>query len=427
MGLFNTKGRPNIPFDALQRNDNNQRKLFKQAVVKQVFYDFQKGSNENRNFTPGTISARLVGGQGGEIIAYPIDESSNTLPLINETVEIFLITSTPFYRRVTVKGPSLNTSALIVTGQSLAKGLSSGVNSKPLPTIDGIDSYKNASVQTNSVSDSNSKLGNQFKKETIHRLRLFEGDTITQSRFGQSIRFSSYYNNSKKSYPITFLRNGESLETKDSLDETLTVLEDINKDGGTIFLGSGKFISEFIPGSVDRNKKSNFRLKVWENKEIYALEQYPKKLDGNQIIITSDRLILSSRVNELMLMSKGVLSLVADSYLSLDAYNGMNFVSQKGDLQFSANDLEMKFFVGKKGKIHLAADKDSPTFAVINGKELTDLIGELVNEIIKICKLGGVLTPAGPSSGMNPANEQALKTIMSKLPGTLSKRVFVGM
>lgn len=429
---FQSKNKVSLTEGALLSKIGSNRKLFSKAKVEKVYLDYSNDENQGL-IVPGVIET--VNLTGTKILrAFPIDETFTSLPIVGEIVELFRISGKPFYRRLTIMGPSINTSADVRDGEKLAKKSSQqdryttniGAGSKPLPNINQ-DQYGNASVQTNSNSPSQQILNSDFKKQKVQRLKLYEGDTLLQSRFGQSIRFSGYNNDFKKVNPTLIIRNGAAKDTSESLSETESITENINKDGGTIAFSSGKYLSKFIPGNVDKNGKSDFELKVWENNEKYALEQYPKKLDGNQIIISSDRLIFSSRTSETMLFSKGPFSIVSDAYFTLDSNKGMNFVSQKGDIQFEANNLEMKFFVGKKGKIHLAADKDSPTFAVANGKQLVDLIGQLINEIIVMCNNGGILTSGGPSSGINPANLAKLKTLMSKLPGTLSKKVFIGM
>lgn len=432
MSQFQNKNKVSLNESALLSKAGQIRKLFTKAKVEKVYLDYSK-LEDGGILPPGVIET--IDLKGSKIIkAFPIDETFTSLPVIGEVVEVFRISGKPFYRRLTIISPSINTSADVRDGENLAKNKSTqnryttniGAGSKPIPDINQ-DEYKNSSVQTNSNSPDQKVLESSFKKQKVQRLKLFEGDTVLQSRFGQSIRFSGYNNELKSVNPTLIIRNGAAKDKSEELKETDSILEDINKDGGTITFSSGKYLSKFVPGSADKNGKSNFELKVWENSEKYALEQYPKKLDGNQIIIASDRLIFSSRTNETIHFSKGPFSIVSDSYFTLDSNKGMNFVSQKGDMQFEAKNLEIKFFVGKKGKIHLGADKDTPTFAIVNGKEIVDILGQFINEFITMCNTGGILTSGGPSSGINPANLAKLKTLMSKLPGTLSKKVFIGM
>lgn len=430
MGQFQSKTKVSLSEGTLSSRIGNDRKLFTKAKVIKVYLDYEKTNDEI--VPPGVIEAiNIVGSK--PLRAYPIDETFTSLPVVGEIVEIFRISMKPYYRRLTITGLSINTSSDVRVGQALSDNKSKsnrfttniGPGSRPIPEINA-DEYKNLSIQTNSNTLDQTILKSSFKKEKVQRLKYFEGDTILQSRFGQSIRFSGYNNSFNELNPTLTLRNANAKVIGQDVKEDETTEENINTDGGTILFSSGKYISSFLPGQINKNQKSNFELKVWENNEKYALENYPKKLDGNQIIISSDRLILSSRVNETIFFSKGPLSFVADSYFTVDSNKGMSFVSQKGDIQFQANDLETKFFVGKNGKIFLGIEKDSPSYALVNGKALIDAIGEIVNEIIAVT-YGGILTPAGPTTGMTPDKQQKLKSIMSKLPSVLSKKVFIGM
>jgi hypothetical protein len=58
------------------------------------------------------------------------------------------------------------------------------------------------------------------------------------------------------------------------------------------------------------------------------------------------------------------------------------------------------------------------------GNALENILIEIITEIINL-QAGGLLTPAGPTSGMNPANLNALKAIQNKLVTIKSKRVNV--
>jgi hypothetical protein len=79
----------------------------------------------------------------------------------------------------------------------------------------------------------------------IRSLTPFEGDSILESRYGQSIRFGSTVTEFKgfnpwsdvgnNGSPITIIRNGQGKLT-DPLDPFSTTVEDINSDGASIYL-----------------------------------------------------------------------------------------------------------------------------------------------------------------------------------------------
>jgi hypothetical protein len=58
----------------------------------------------------------------------------------------------------------------------------------------------------------------------------------------------------------------------------------------------------------------------------------------------------------------------------------------------------------------------------VKGETLKNILLEIITEMENL-KAGGLLTPAGPVSGMNPAMASKLKEIKSKLGSILSKKV----
>jgi hypothetical protein len=85
----------------------------------------------------------------------------------------------------------------------------------------------------------------------IRSLTPFEGDSIIESRYGQSIRFGStvtdfkgfnpWSDTGQNGSPITIIRNGQGRLT-DPLDPFSTTVEDINSDGASIYLTTSQRI-----------------------------------------------------------------------------------------------------------------------------------------------------------------------------------------
>lgn len=97
------------------------------------------------------------------------------------------------------------------------------------------------------VTGSSIPLGYTFQEnQNIRNLQPFEGDTIIQSRFGQSIRFSStvpklktsnnWSNSGNNGDPITILVNKQG--KPNTLSKFDTIVEDINRDGSSIYMTS---------------------------------------------------------------------------------------------------------------------------------------------------------------------------------------------
>jgi hypothetical protein len=95
--------------------------------------------------------------------------------------------------------------------------------------------------------------GNTFiERGNIKLLRPFEGDTIIQGRWGQSIRLGStvpqlksintWSKTGSSGDPITIILNSQKKFTKQE-QESATTVEDVNRDGSAIYLTSTQAIS----------------------------------------------------------------------------------------------------------------------------------------------------------------------------------------
>ena len=103
-------------------------------------------------------------------------------------------------------------------------------------------------------------LGEYFQEsEIIRPLRPYEGDTIVEGRYGNSIRlgattsneisdFNRWSNEGEIGNPITIIRNGQHEdESKESFEH---ILEDIDNDDSSIYLCSNQQLSYFVPASL---------------------------------------------------------------------------------------------------------------------------------------------------------------------------------
>lgn len=96
------------------------------------------------------------------------------------------------------------------------------------------------------VTGSSLPLGYTFKEKDIKNLQPFEGDILLQGRFGQSLRFGStvpimkknnnWSNSGDNGDPITILVNKQG--TKSNISKFDATIEDINRDGSSIYMTS---------------------------------------------------------------------------------------------------------------------------------------------------------------------------------------------
>jgi len=176
--------------------------------------------------------------------AYPIWYFVKQLPLINEIVLIIV-------------GPSMKLNDSTSKQQYYympAYGMWNNPNHNGFPNLEEWADYLNQSVNQpgysgNATENKTLPLGYTFQENPkIKDLKPFEGDTIIQARFGQSIRFGStisvqkklntWSNNSQGTNgdPITIITNSQG--ERKGVGKFDAIVEDINKDGSVIYMTS---------------------------------------------------------------------------------------------------------------------------------------------------------------------------------------------
>jgi predicted small secreted protein len=335
-------------------------------------------------------------------VAHPFNKNFKDLPIINELVEIYEFESGNYaYRRI---------------GNEVNPSLTAGTNAissyfKPKKDEKQTSSnYKN--VSNTGISRTNQNENSQYDsfgkyydaQNGIHKLKLYEGDSLIESRFGQSIRFSGFNNNDNKFSPTIIIRNGENSENK-SKEVGVSVIENINKDGSVIVLSSNTHQLEFLPGTVDDKNKSNFETKP------DSFGDYPTKLIGDQILINSGRIILSAKESEMIFFSKKNYGFISDGGLSIDNKLGID-ISVGDDINVITNDRDVNIVSGK-GSIFLGNDSLEP---MVKGQSLVDTLGALIDAIGQM----QFLTPSGPTA-IGPVNIADFGQIKSSLNSILSK------
>jgi hypothetical protein len=343
--------------------------------------------------------------------AYPFDKNFIDLPLVNEMVIIHEEGGNRFYRRKSqdVAGNKNLSSAYDTISKKFA-GVTSGkqeysskelaehynkqqASGTPRSNIDGI------------ASKAYDGYGRYFTPNNIHRLNLNEGDTLIESRFGQSIRFSAFNNPARQFSPTLIIRNKESALTQVSSAASGSINEDINRDGSTIVLSSGEYVLPFIPGTIDEKGSTDFQTKP------NSFKPYPEKLKGDQMLLSSGRLILSARNAEMLFYSKGNYGFVSDGQLSIDNKLGMN-VSVNDNISFVTNNRDFQVFSGN-GSVFLGSKDLEP---MVKGQKLVELLKELIDAIGEM----QFLTPSGPTA-IGPKNNPEFAKISGKLNDILSK------
>jgi hypothetical protein len=294
------------------------------------------------------------------IWAMPLESNISEYPLINEVVGVMTYLGQQFYtRKMNIRNlPNQNADFNVERNYGLEKGNVELIN--PNKTYQGPESK----LTVNGGSGYQGVLGRYFKvNHNIRNVRRFEGDLTIESRFGQSIRFSSYDNNrdndkSDQSYkdysgtspytvpatlnigtggepsgtdnlyiagggnPMILIRNRQkpvsSKKSTEEKNEGGYISEDVNNDGSSIHITSGLTTSQFFTTC----KKVMWGDKSEEQSGFNGPTnfKYPS-LTGDQIVVNSDRIVISSKKNEMFHFSKKRMSFVTDDEFTVDAHN----------------------------------------------------------------------------------------------------------
>lgn len=189
--------------------------------------------------------------------AMPLEASIKEFPLVNEVVIASKYLSSVYYSRRMNDKNFINNNAdyrhevRTSFGQPVTKSKSANLASPRHKS--------NVSFISNQID---SYLGKYFKANNMIRpLKHYEGDTIIESRFGSSVRFGNFVDSPSydigtstghgESYsgnlgnPMILIRNRQRPLVGSELQYGHTILEDVNRDGSSIQITSGKTLSKF--------------------------------------------------------------------------------------------------------------------------------------------------------------------------------------
>ena len=378
------------------------------GVVYEVLLDAGTQTAKNKGITTaaaiGTIRFRSMGNTNVNYesqlpLAYPIDKNSTSLPTKNEIVVIHNFGGNYHYSRIGGDiSPNVNAIPTLISSKFLA-------NDNDDNSSDKVKTYQNVNqtgiVRKNSTTNNNEYdgFGDYFEpQQNIHKLKLYEGDSLIESRFGQSIRFSGYNNSENAFHPTIIIRNGENSE---SLKKEIgaSTEEDINKDGNIICLSSGERLLEYtLP--VENKKESFFN--------------YPNELKGNQILLNSDRLIFSAKTSEMIFVSKKDTGFITDGQFSIDASKGIN-ITTDDNIFVDTKNRDFNIDIGS-GTIALGTDGELE--AAVKGETLK----QILYDFMVIVAQQIFVTPSGPTSP-GPTNNPKINALVQRLDSMLSNNV----
>jgi hypothetical protein len=354
-------------------------------------------------------------------IAFPFDKHTKNLPVRNEKIELFQTVSsdgakagTYFYRRTGTEYDNGNNADPKAISRHFKPRPETGETGE-----DKVEQYKRVSETgiERKESDNTSPydgFGNYFSPNPTHTLKVYEGDSIFESRFGQSIRYSAYNNLADKDKdgnpipkysPTIIIRNGQSSYSLNNKLLQESIEEDINRDGTIIALTSKEHQLDFKPGTIDDKGGSDFETKP------ESFQNYPSKLIGDQLFMNSGRIILSAKNGEMIFYSKKNYGFISDGGMSIDNKLGID-ISVHDRISVVTNDRDVTFFTGN-GCIYLGNKQLEP---MVKGKQLVKILERLIDAIVA----QQFLTPSGPSK-IGPENHPTFGSIKSELNTILSQ------
>lgn len=300
----------------------------------------------------GKIKFRLLKSQVGQEKetlnwAYPIENTGIIeYPLMNEIVIVSKYMNNYYYTRKLNTKSLINSNASFITERSFGL-VEQNLNQYEIDAQGNPSPYKGPTSKMNVSGGENYEgiLGSYFKfNSKIRTLKKFEGDTILESRFGSSIRFGAYdYNrvndNGIGEYsdgggnPMILIRNRQApIKSPNGFSAKGYTLEDVNEDGSSIHITSGKTVSGFVPepsyaGMINVTRAANI----------------PQKFDGDQIVFNSDRLIFSARAKEMLSYAKKMIGMTTDGILTLNSNNNTTITSKSGIITLNAKRIYLNF------------------------------------------------------------------------------------
>lgn len=366
--------------------------------------DNDQFEDKNLNLVGGVVVRKTweVAKNKPNTILRPHDRNNLDLPVVGETVKIIAMGETRYYQRIPGNDLNLGNAQL-------------DIDLVTYPNEDNSNNtadYKETSqTGTPNASTTNqnrtSTFGTYFTQNNVSDLKPFEGDKITQSRFGQSIRMSAYNNPNNVFSPTIIIRNGQGVIPEKTNSK---IQEDINQDGSTILFGSNQYQSNFTATT---------------QQQILKFQDYPSTLDGNQLILNSDRIILSAKTGNMIFHSRSNYGFISDGRFSID--NGLGAdLDFGGDVNITTDRTSSNFSVNTgSGKIFLNTDTNgrSPNTSDVEPLVRGNILKQILESMIDLINEQVYKTPAGPTA-IGPENKVEFNDLKSRLSDMLSTQNF---
>jgi hypothetical protein len=328
-----------------------------EAIVVDVVTNDTHPDYDTDGYNVGAVRFRFIGSAAfrADISldwAFPLEANVTDYPLLNEVVLVTPALNRFYYTRKLNITNRVTAHALFGLNDNLKAPQTSGQSAAEMGRVDdgGAPIKKNPKAETD-------RLGEKFvDKETVLRLRAQEGDIIYEGRSGHSIRFGSSFEDGQS--PTVLIRCGPNPSAEKSVEDSEFALvdEDIDLDLSSIWMVADKTVPLTF-ATVEA--ETHFR----------SMDEKPTTLDGNQIIVNTDRLVINTKGKKLL-----VSTFLGTHFTTLQDHtvdtekNYKSFALVNREVQTGENYL---IKVGVDYLLEAGGDKTS----IINGKTVHDTVG----------------------------------------------------
>ena len=235
-------------------------------------------------------------------------------------------------------------------------------------------------------------LGQTFKERSnIHPLLPFEGDVITEGRWGNSIRIGSTVKDTPNNWsttgsngdPIFIIRNGQGNQTEEGWIPTV---EDINNDDSSAYFTS----TQKIPLKASSTIYNSYQTQPTS----------PEQYAGKQVILNSGRLVFNTTQDHILLSSAQT--------IGFNSVKGFNF------------DTNSNFVVGSP---LIKLGSKNATEPLLLGNKTVTLLNQLLINLEAFMTICSTLVSTPPGTPLGPLNIVAgqMSTILNGLQQNLQE------
>ncbi len=326
-----------------------------------IFFDKINQPNPNPQFSTDNF-------------ARPLFPNQSTIPLENEIVYLMALPNSSIQSNVNDLS-YYYFQPINIWNSVHHNAIPDPINNNTLPPSQQQDYEQTEGGAVRRVTDGGTEieLGDTFQEKlSIRNLLPYEGDNILQGRWGNTFRLGStvkkapipnpWSRDGEDGDPIIILKNGQHEETT---DPWIPQVEDINKDKSSIYLTS----TQAIPINVSSK----------DYKSYYTPPITPDKFIGEQVILSSGRLLFNSKNDSILLSSFDT--------INLNSINSIN--------------IDSPTTVIKSNKI-LLGDKNARESVILGDKFLTDF-QSLMSSIITLSAALQTPIGMGPPGVINPS------------------------